>query len=281
MWEKWNDVFRDTLGPADRSFVGELRGIRNNYAHDEPFSSSDTRRALDTAHRLLKDVSAPQVEEIEKMEMELSRLIYDEQVRNEKRKVSDGLFETQLAGNLKSWRDVVSPHHDVASGTYQQAEFAADLWQVHLGEGSDEYRKPVEFFQRTFLTDSLKKLLISAVLRLSGKGGDPVVQLQTNFGGGKTHSMLALYHLFSDVAPSDLPGVDAIMKEAKVEKLPTVRKVVLVGNRISPGNPVKKPDGTVIHTLWGEIAWQLGGKKAYETIMADDKKATSPGDAIT
>ena len=92
--------------------------------------------------------------------------------------------------------------------------------------------------------------------------------------------MLALYHLFSDVAPSDLPGVDAIMKEAKVEKLPTVRKVVLVGNRISPGNPVKKPDGTVIHTLWGEIAWQLGGKKAYETIMADDKKATSPGDAL-
>jgi len=280
MWEKWNDVFRDTLGPADRGFVGELRGIRNNYAHDELFSSSDTRRALDTAHRLLKDVSAPQVEEIEKMEMELSRLIYDEQVRNEKRKVSDGLFETQLAGNLKSWRDVVSPHHDVASGTYQQAEFAADLWQVHLGEGSDEYRKPVEFFQRTFLTDSLKKLLISAVLRISGKGGDPVVQLQTNFGGGKTHSMLALYHLFSDVAPSDLPGVDAIMKEAKVEKLPTVRKVVLVGNRISPGNPVKKPDGTVIHTLWGEIAWQLGGKKAYETILADDKKATSPGDAL-
>ena len=147
------------LGPADRGFVGEMRGIRNSYAHDEPFSSSDTRRALDTAHRLLKDVSAPQVEEIEKMEMELSRLIYDEQVRNEKRKVSDGLFETQLAGNLKSWRDVVSPHHDVASGTYQQAEFAADLWQVHLGEGSDEYRKPVEFFQRTFLTDSLKKLL--------------------------------------------------------------------------------------------------------------------------
>ena len=92
--------------------------------------------------------------------------------------------------------------------------------------------------------------------------------------------MLALYHLFSDVAPSDLPGVDAIMKEAKVEKLPTVRKVVLVGNRISPGNPVKKPDGTVIHTLWGEIAWQLGGKKAYETIMADDKKATSPGDRL-
>jgi predicted AAA+ superfamily ATPase len=68
---------------------------------------------------------------------------------------------------------------------------------VHLGEGSDEYRRPVEFFRRTYLTESLKLLLTGALRRLSGQGGDPVVQLQTNFGGGKTHSMLALYHLWS------------------------------------------------------------------------------------
>ena len=91
----------------------------------------------------------------------------------------------------------MTPHADVASGRYQQAEFAADLWQVHLGEGTDEYRKPQEFFRRTYLTESLKRLLVGGVQRISGKGGDPVVQLQTNFGGGKTHSMLALYHLFS------------------------------------------------------------------------------------
>ena len=59
---------------------------------------------------------------------------------------------------LKPWREVVTPHKDVASGRYQQAEFAADLWQVHLGEGTDEYRKPVEFFRRTYLTESLKQL---------------------------------------------------------------------------------------------------------------------------
>ena len=98
---------------------------------------------------------------------------------------------------LKPWREIVTPHKDVASGRYQQAEFAADLWQVHLGEGTDEYRDPVEFFRRTYLTESLKGLLVGAIHRLAGRGGDPVVQLQTNFGGGKTHSMLALYHLFS------------------------------------------------------------------------------------
>ncbi|MBI3922761.1 MAG: ATP-binding protein [Armatimonadetes bacterium] len=183
-------------------------------------------------------------------------------------------------GNLKPWREVVSPHRDVASGRYQQAEFAADLWQVHLGEGTDEYRDPGEFFPRTYLTESLKRLLVGAVQRLSGEGGDPVVQLQTNFGGGKTHSMLALYHLLSGVSPSELVGIDDILAESGVQKLPAAKRVILVGNRISPGNPVTKPDGTKIHTLWGELAWQLGGKKAFARIKADDEKATSPGDVL-
>jgi predicted AAA+ superfamily ATPase len=107
-----------------------------------------------------------------------------------------------------------------------------------------------------------------------------VVQLQTNFGGGKTHSMLALYHLFSGIAPSELTGVDAVMQEAGAKKLPTARRVVLVGNKISPGNPVTKSDGTVVRTLWGELAWQLGGKKAFKRVQADDEKATSPGDVL-
>src|SRR5207302_6080849 len=101
-----------------------------------------------------------------------------------------------------------------------------------------------------------------------------------NFGGGKTHSMLALYHLFSGTAPTDLAGVDQVLSEAGTKKLPKVTRVVLVGNRISPGNPVTKPDGTVVRTLWGELAWQLGGKRAFERVRADDERATSPGDAL-
>ncbi len=174
----------------------------------------------------------------------------------------------------------MTPHKDVASGRYQQAEFAADLWQVHLGEGTDEYKNPVEFFRRTYLTESLKGMLVGAVRRLNGQGGDPVVQLQTNFGGGKTHSMLALYHLFSGIGFTELVGIDKVMEEANAKSLPTARRVVLVGNKISPGNPTTKPDGTVVRTLWGELAWQLGGKKAFARIQADDEKATSPGDVL-
>jgi predicted AAA+ superfamily ATPase len=123
-------------------------------------------------------------------------------------------------------------------------------------------------------------MLIGAVRRISGKGGDPVVQLQTNFGGGKTHSMLALYHLFSGTSPSELAGIEPVMEAAGAEKVPAARRVVLVGNKISPGNPSTKPDGTVVRTLWGELAWQLGGTKAFARIQADDEKATSPGDVL-
>src|SRR5262245_9079750 len=258
MWDSWNEVFRKTLGQAERTLVSELRDVRNKWAHQEPFSSDDAYRALDSTGRLLAAVSAKEAQEVEKMKTELLRVRFDEQMRTEKRKSAGTAIETQATGQLTPWREVVSPHKDVASGRYQQAEFAADLWQVHIGEGTDEYKSPAEFFRRTYLTESLKQLLVGAVRRLARGGGDPVVQLQTNFGGGKTHSMLALYHLFSGTPTGELAGIDAVLKEAEVAKLPAVRRVVLVGNKISPGNPVTKADGTVVNTLWGELAWQLG-----------------------
>ncbi|MCY4566340.1 MAG: DUF499 domain-containing protein, partial [Gammaproteobacteria bacterium] len=90
----------------------------------------------------------------------------------------------------------------------------------------------------------------------------------------------ALYHLFGDTAPGDLPDVESVLQEAQASRPESVRRVVLVGNKISPGNPVTKPDGTVVRTLWGELAWQLGGKEAFARIAADDENATSPGDAL-
>ncbi|MBN8462739.1 MAG: DUF499 domain-containing protein [Dechloromonas sp.] len=280
MWDTWNEVFRKTLGFSERSLVSEIRDWRNKWAHQQPFSSDDVYRALDSVGRLLTAVSAPQADEVEKAKMELLRVRFDEQARGEKRKSSGIALESGVTGSLKPWREVVMPHDDVASGRYQQAEFAADLWQVHLNEGTPEYRDPVEFFRRTYLTESLKEMLTKAVQRLTSGGGDPVVQLQTNFGGGKTHSMLALYHLFSGIRPTELAGVDAILAAAGVSTVPAARRVALVGNKISPGNPSVKADGTVVRTLWGELAYQLGGKQAFARVAADDEKATSPGDVL-
>lgn len=284
MWNQWNDVFKKTLGPADRSLVSELREVRNKWAHQRTFSTDDVYRALDSVHRLLNAVSAAkEAGEIDTIKQELLRQRFDEQARNEKRKSASTAIEGQPVAGVKPWREVVTPHKDVASGRYQQAEFAADLWQVAFVNDATvaaEYKHPVEFFRRTFLTHSLSELLVGAVRRLTGQGGDPVIQLQTNFGGGKTHSMLALYHLFSGMKPAEMVGLETVFQQTGATKLPAVKRVVLVGNKISPGNPTKKTDGTVVRTLWGELAWQLGGKEAYEQIRADDEKATSPGDRL-
>ena len=280
MWDQWNTVFRNTLGHAERSLVSELREVRNRWAHMENFSTDDTYRALDSIGRLLTAVSATESDEIEKYKMELLRVRFEEQRRTEARKAAVAPVEGRPAGNLRSWREIVTPHPDVASGRYQQAEFAADLWQVYLGEGSDEYKDPTEFFRRTFLTEGLKQLLITALLRLNGKGGDPVVELQTNFGGGKTHSILALYHLFSGTPATDLPGIEDLLKQAGAAVPASVRRAVIVGTKISPGKIYKKADGTTVRTLWGEIAWQLGGKDGYKLIKEADETATNPGDAL-
>lgn len=280
LWNQWNDVFRVTLGPSERSMVSELRGVGNKLAHEEAFSSDDTYRALDSIERLLLAVSSPQSEEVGKMKQELLRLRFDEQVRKEKKKEARSAVESTVTGSLKPWREVISPHKDVASGRYQQAEFAADLWQVHLGGAEAEYQDPVEFFRRTFMTESLSKLLVDAIRRLTDGGGDPVVQLQTNFGGGKTHSMLALYHLVSGKKAGELYGVDALLKESGAEKLPKAKVVVLVGNKLHPGSEDLKADGTVVRTIWGELAYQLGGREAFELVKDDDLNGTSPGDKL-
>ncbi len=281
MWDQWNNVFRDVLGANERSLVSELRGIRNQWAHNEQFSSNDAIRALDSMERLLNAVSAAEsATEVGQMRMDVMRTMFDDQRRQEMRKKSFQPTEGKPQGGLKPWREVVMPHPDVASGRYQQAEFAADLWQVYQGEGTDEYKHPTEFFRRTFLTEGLKRLLSQAILRLTGHGGDPVVELQTNFGGGKTHSMLALFHLFSGTPPADLPGAEELVKEVGVALPKTVRRAVFVGTQISPGKPHKKPDGTTVRTIWGEIAWQLGGKEGYKLVKEDDERATNPGNSL-
>lgn len=281
MWDTWNEVFRTKLSQTDRTYVSELRDMRNRWAHQETFSTDDAYRALDTTHRLLLDVSAAdQAVEVDRMKQDLLRTRFSEQARQRERKAAVAPIEGQPSGGLKPWREIVTPHKDVASGRYQQAEFAADLHQVWRDEAAPEYGDPVEFFRRTFITDGLKELILNAVRRWDLKGGDPVVELQTNFGGGKTHSMIALYHLAWGYQPSKLPGVEAILAEAKLPAPPKANVAVLVGHMVNPGAIHTKPDGIEVRTLWGELAWQLGGTEGLALVAEGDAKGTNPGAAL-
>ncbi len=97
--------------------------------------------------------------------------------------------------SLKPWREVIVPHPDVLDGTFRQSEFAADITAVRTGKATPEYGDSQAFYERTFITEGMGRLLTQVSQRLNGKGGEPVIQLQTAFGGGKTPTMLAVYHL--------------------------------------------------------------------------------------
>ncbi len=161
---------------------------------------------------------------------------------------------------LKLWWQVATPHKDIREGKLNEAIFAADLGDVHIGKAPLEYNDPVLFFQKTYLTQGLKTLLENVLFRLNGGKGDPVIQLQTPFGGGKTHALLTLYHAIKNRKEiAHLPIISGLpeIKNAKV--------AVFVGTHA---------DAVSGKTLWGEIASQLG---QYEVIKDHDRKRIAPG----
>ena len=178
---------------------------------------------------------------------------------------------------MKPWREIAHPHPDVLEGTFQQSEFAADITAVRTGKATKEYQDASAFFERTFITEGMRLLLTSVAKRLNGKGGDPVIQLQTAFGGGKTHTMLAVYHLATRTCPiKDLMGVPALLDHAGLMDVPKSRLAVLDGTNLSPGQPWLQGKQTV-KTLWGELAWQLGGDEGFALVKEADANGTSPG----
>ena len=177
---------------------------------------------------------------------------------------------------MKPWREIATPNDDVLSGKFQESEFAADINAVHRGEAKPEYQDAELFFNRTFITEGMRLLLDSVVQRLCGKGGDPVIQLQTAFGGGKTHTMLAVWHLAKGEVPvSRLAGVSPILDAAGIDELPQARVAVIDGIAMNASRP-RQFGQQKINTLWGVLAWQLAGAEGFELVQVNDEAGSSP-----
>ncbi|MDL2285854.1 DUF499 domain-containing protein [Desulfococcaceae bacterium OttesenSCG-928-F15] len=291
----WNEVFRKKLSIDHRTWAKELTGVRNRWAHigGQDFSDDDTWRALDTMSRLCEQLNADSTETIRALLREArygsadgstSGATTSDTATNGKSGKSGSVLSSVPTAGLAGWREIIQPHPDVAQGRYKNAEFAADLAQVARGEGAFEYLDPVEFFSRTYMTEGMIGLLVQALKRIAGQDGDPVIQLKTAFGGGKTHSMLALYHLMRGRGPLEKnPAVKSVLNRAGATGLPKANVAVLVGTALDPTRS-KRPQnlpGITINTLWGEIAAQLtfsaGNLKLYDFVKEADKKGVSPG----
>jgi len=143
---------------------------------------------------------------------------------------------------LTAFHTIAVPHEDILAGRLTMDIFAADLWEVYKGRAPDEYQDPTRFFQTTYPTEGLSNLLDVVARRLRGEGGDPVIQLQTPFGGGKTHALIAMYH-----------------KAAEWK----THSVVVVGTPLAP-----------TETIWGLMAEQLAGtRKGFEGQTAPRREA--------
>lgn len=292
---KWN-VFRAKLSIDYRTWSKELMGIRNNTAHigQQDLDSRYAERALDTMALLSEGFGDTECTEkiralyrtVRYGSADGSTTVKDMEaaVPDKRIKTSIGVLKRNVGHNLPSWREVMQPHPDVAEGRYRAAEFAADLAQVSRGEGAYEYRDPVEFFARTYVTEGMAGLLTESLQRISGKGGEPVIQLKTAFGGGKTHSMLALYHIArGGISIARVPNLKYVLERVGLDEFSRANVAVLVGTALDPTkkkNPANLPKYTV-STIWGEMAYQLvtsAGRPDLYAIVADaDRKGVSPG----
>jgi len=133
---------------------------------------------------------------------------------------------------MKAFHTIAVPHKDILEGRLTMDVFAADLWEAYKNRGPEEYRDSQTFFKKTYMTEGLQNLLGVVEKRLKGKGGDPIIQIQTPFGGGKTHALIAMYH-------------KSIAKWK-------AKRVVIVGTALSPDE-----------TLWGTIEKQLTGENKH------------------
>ena len=280
MTSNWRKVFEARIGDRQvlDGWVAQVSTARNTLAH---WSTGEVPRqdALSFIEICRKVVSAVD----EGRAASLQRLW--EQVDARRESPDEAAEENQLIAEpragLAPWRRVIYPHQLVRQGTYLNSSFAASLPDVVAGRADREYQDPREFFARTYLTHGIQRLLDAALRRLHGDEGEPIFHLKTAFGGGKTHSLLALYHLIENgEASMSHEPVRELVAEAGWDGAPSARCAVLVGTELNPSEPRSIKDlGIELRTLWGELAFQLAGVDGYRMVERNDLDGTAPGAA--
>ncbi|MEY9185779.1 hypothetical protein ABIG06_007334 [Bradyrhizobium sp. USDA 326] len=289
--DNWRDVFDDAFGRVDkhkaRNFVSMALEARNAISHLAiGLQDDEALRYLDAMHQLLKLVKAPagEIAELKKL--------YDVQRQSGVAVVKAASSEMPpapkldlssddvLTKSVKPWVEVALPHPDVLANRFKEAEFAADLFAVDAGLATEDYAQPENFYRITFLTEGLKRVLTTSLQRLAGTGGDPVIGLQTSFGGGKTHTMLAVYHLARVADLKRLEGLAPLIEATGVKTWKRPKVAAFVGSSKGTDISLNLKDGPQLHTLWGYIAWRLAGDAGLKLVAPSEAARTNPGSEI-
>ena len=259
-------LFQEQFGRSFNRVVtwaDEIVDVRHEHSHQRDIAPNDLTRALDSMVRILDMIGAED---------------NAKQLAENMRELAAPVHHVNQT-SLQPWWQAAEPHRDIRKGHFDESTFAAQLGQVVSGDAPSEYQRADNFFKKTYLTRELRGLLVDTLKRLADVGGEAVVQLRTPFGGGKTHTLIALYHLIDSAADvEDEDDIQGVLKEAGLEHIPHARVAVMVGTEMDV-QPREVEAGVTIHTLWGDVAYQLGGKDGYEQVRAADESRVSPSGA--
>ena len=179
---------------------------------------------------------------------------------------------------MQAWFNNVKPHKDIQDGHLDESIFAANLAEVASGKGREIYTSPEMFFQKTYFTAGLKNIAKRVVQGLNGgqDADNRVISLQTGFGGGKTHTLISIFHLAKwGKKATNSEYTKELLQTTGEPKFDTAHIAVFTNTTNDPAQG-RKVDGITIKTLWGELAYQLGGAAAYELVRVNDEKQIAP-----
>ncbi len=244
----------------------EIYTVRNSVAHYSDVEEDDATKAWINMTSIAKTLGMGELEE------ELSKL------RNAKDEQE--LKTTVNSTTAQPWFRVVSPHLDIRSGRLDESVFAANLAEVALDRGNSVYSNSALFFSKTYVTQGLKTIAKRVIKGLNGNedAENRVISLQTGFGGGKTHTLISLFHLarMGKKAENSADTAD-IIKATGIPEFDSANIAVFTNTTNDAATGRTTDDGIHIHTVWGELAYQLGGKAAYDIIKANDEQKVAPG----
>ena len=257
---------------------------RNQWAHNltEDMPADEVGYCLYAMKQLLSQADLAEAEQVEVLRREVMGL--DSMGSNEEEnapveKEIPVRTPARSGSGLPYWWELCEPHDGFKNPTnIDESRFAASLGRVFAEAASEEYLDPVAFLSQTYFTENLTQMTREIASRLSGGDGAAVTEIQTPFGGGKTHALLTFYHLINSPERAlSVPGVVGALGDANV---PADARVLVFDGQEHGTEAVLKENGVSVSTMWGELTSQIDAGLYQRLIMDSDGKGVAPGNSI-
>lgn len=266
---KYKDLLKPDFGKETSklpTWLQEIADVRNKCNHFQEVEERDIRRAFDYM------IDIANILKLKELRVEIERLQKGEIIEQK-------VKEIKAASGLVPWFKNVTPHLDIRQGNLDESVFAANLAEVALGHGREVYQNPSIFFSKTYFTVFLRNMAKRVIRSLNGEedAENRVISLQTGFGGGKTHTLITLYHIAkAGEKLASLINTRNLLDYIGVPKFNNASVGIFTNTTNDPTQGRKVEDGFVIQTIWGDLAYQLAGKKGFEIVRPNDECRTAP-----